>query len=56
MFQVKSEVGEVTIVINNAGMMRVKPFLETSSRDLESLFQINILSQFWVSHPQSDYH
>ncbi|CAG7826138.1 unnamed protein product [Allacma fusca] len=45
---VKKQVGDVSIVINNAGLMRVQSFLDTSPEDIESLFQVNVFSNFWV--------
>ncbi|OXA56961.1 Epidermal retinol dehydrogenase 2 [Folsomia candida] len=45
---VKKEVGNVTIVINNAGVMKISPFLDTSETDVESMFSVNILSHIWV--------
>jgi all-trans-retinol dehydrogenase (NAD+) len=46
--KVRAEVGDVTIVINNAGRMSVLPFLETPPSEIESLFKVNVLSNFWV--------
>lgn len=46
--KVKKEVGNVTIVINNAGVMKISPFLDTSETDVESMFSVNILSHIWV--------
>jgi len=48
LFQVRKEIGEVSVVINNAGLMRILPFLETPPEDIESMFQVNVLSNFWV--------
>jgi len=46
--QVKRDIGNVTIVINNAGIMKVSSFLDSSDRDIESLYNVNVFSNFWV--------
>lgn len=47
--QVKEEVGNVTILINNAGVVTGKPFLNTPDHMVERSFLVNALSHFWVS-------
>lgn len=47
--QVKEEVGDVTILINNAGVVTGKPFLNTPDHMVERSFLVNALSHFWVS-------
>lgn len=47
--KVKEEVGNVTILINNAGVVTGKPFLNTPDHMVERSFLINALSHFWVS-------
>ena len=39
--RVKSEVGEVSILINNAGIMCGKPLLETSDITIEKTMQVS---------------
>lgn len=46
--QVRKDVGDIDIVINNAGIMPCKPFLEQSPEELERCFQINVLAHFWI--------
>ncbi|XP_074058441.1 short-chain dehydrogenase/reductase family 16C member 6-like [Macrotis lagotis] len=46
--QVKKEVGDVTILINNAGIVTGKPFLETSDDEVEKSFLVNALSHIWT--------
>ena len=46
--KVKAKVGDVTVVINNAGIMPIRPFLSHSPSELESLYGINVLAQFWI--------
>jgi len=46
--KVKADLGDVTMVINNAGRMSVLPFLDTPPSEIESLFKVNVLSNFWI--------
>ena len=40
--------GDVTVVINNAGIVSGKPLLETSDEAIERTFQVNTLAHFWT--------
>ncbi|KAK7746165.1 hypothetical protein SLS62_009455 [Diatrype stigma] len=44
--EIRSEVGEPTILINNAGVARGKTILETSDVDLRFTFDVNTFSHF----------
>ncbi|CAG7825709.1 unnamed protein product [Allacma fusca] len=46
--KVKKDVGNVTIVINNAAIMPAHSFLGHNPRELERVFQINVFGQFWI--------
>ncbi|XP_004871586.1 short-chain dehydrogenase/reductase family 16C member 6-like [Heterocephalus glaber] len=46
--QVKEEVGDVTILINNAGIVTGKPFLDTPDHMVERSFYVNAISHFWT--------
>ncbi|XP_050522464.1 short-chain dehydrogenase/reductase family 16C member 6-like [Daktulosphaira vitifoliae] len=46
--KVKNEVGTVTILINNAGIMPCKPFNEQDEATIRKLFDINVFAHFWV--------
>ena len=41
--------GTVDILINNAGIVAGKPFLEGSDEELERTFRVNALALFWVT-------
>ncbi|HRY99817.1 MAG TPA: SDR family oxidoreductase [Bacteroidales bacterium] len=41
--------GQVDILINNAGALVNKPFLELSGEDFETLFRVNVFSAFRLS-------
>ncbi|XP_069702718.1 epidermal retinol dehydrogenase 2-like [Periplaneta americana] len=46
--QVKEEVGDVTIIVNNAGILRSSRLQDMSHQDIRRVFDVNILSHFWV--------
>ena len=47
--QIKNEIGEdVTMLINNAGVLVGKELLKLSDEEIERLFRINVYSNFWV--------
>ena len=46
----RSEMGEVTLLFNNAGIMPCKPFMNHSQQEVEKIFNVNVYSQFWTVH------
>ncbi|XP_049638370.1 short-chain dehydrogenase/reductase family 16C member 6-like [Suncus etruscus] len=46
--QVKKEVGDVTILINNAGVVTGKLFLDIPDHMVEKNFSVNAISHFWT--------
>ena len=47
--EVKKDVGDVTILINNAGVVSGKNFKDVSDNKIELTFQVNSLAHFWVN-------
>jgi len=47
--RVKEEVGDVSILINNAAVMSGRSLLESKDEAIERTFDINCLAHFWVS-------
>ena len=47
-FQIQNDIGDVTILVNNAGILIGKELLKLSDEEIERLFRINVLSNFWV--------
>lgn len=37
------------MLINNAGIMPCKPLLQTSEKEIRSLFEVNVIAHLWVS-------
>lgn len=47
--KIRKEVGDVDILINNAGIMnKAKLIMELSEQEIFNIFNVNILSQFWM--------
>ncbi|XP_062936151.1 short-chain dehydrogenase/reductase family 16C member 6-like [Cynocephalus volans] len=46
--QVRKEVGDVTILINNAGIVTGKLFLDIADHMVEKTFLVNAISHFWT--------
>lgn len=47
--RVRREVGDVAILVNNAGVVSGKRLLENSDANIEKTFQVNTLAHYWVS-------
>lgn len=48
--KIRREVGEVTMLVNNAGIMPCKPLNQTSEQEIRALFEVNIIAHFWVRY------
>ncbi|XP_017876430.1 short-chain dehydrogenase/reductase family 16C member 6 [Ceratina calcarata] len=46
--KVREEVGNVTILINNAGIMACHPFLEHTPEEIKQMLNVNVLGQCWT--------
>jgi all-trans-retinol dehydrogenase (NAD+) len=46
---VKNEVGDVTILVNNAGIVSGKKFLDTEDWMIQKTMEVNTMAHFWVS-------
>ncbi|XP_013183981.1 17-beta-hydroxysteroid dehydrogenase 13 [Amyelois transitella] len=46
--RVRREVGDVTMLINNAGIMPCKALRDTSEKEIRALFEVNIIAHFWL--------
>jgi len=50
--QVRDEVGDVAVLVNNAGILHTKNYLsgELSDEDIQKSFSVNTLAHFWVRY------
>ncbi|XP_019881307.2 short-chain dehydrogenase/reductase family 16C member 6-like [Aethina tumida] len=46
--KVRRDVGDVTILINNAGIMPTHPLLEHTHKEIEKIMNINVMAHFWT--------
>uniref|UniRef100_A0A1Y1NA28 Short-chain dehydrogenase/reductase 3 n=3 Tax=Photinus pyralis TaxID=7054 RepID=A0A1Y1NA28_PHOPY len=46
--KVQNDIGSVTILVNNAGIMPCHPFLEHSAEEIERVMNLNIMAHFWT--------
>lgn len=46
--KIHQEVGPVTVIINNAGIMPCHPLEETTEGEIRKIFDVNVLAHFWV--------
>ncbi|MEJ1276749.1 hypothetical protein NN561_007660 [Cricetulus griseus] len=51
--KVKKEVGDVEIVVNNAGAIYPADLLSTKDEEITKTFEVNILGHFWVSESET---
>jgi len=47
--KVRKEHGFIHVVVNNAGIMPCHPLLEHTENEIRLMYEINVLSHFWVS-------
>lgn len=46
--KVKSTVGDITILVNNAGIMPTKLWSDHTASDITKIFDVNVFAHFWV--------
>lgn len=47
--EIRKDVGDPTILINNAGVARGKSILDASEKDVRFTFEVNTLSHYWLA-------
>lgn len=51
--KVEHDLGAVSIVVNNAGLLFEPPLLEASEANHRRIIDVNLMSNFWVSNQPS---
>jgi len=46
--KIKAEVGVVTVLVNNAGIMPTHPIEQTTPEEIRKIMDINVLAHFWM--------
>ncbi|XP_054266342.1 estradiol 17-beta-dehydrogenase 11-like isoform X1 [Macrosteles quadrilineatus] len=46
--KVRQEVGDVTVLVNNAGIMPCHPLSGHKPQEIEKIFDVNVLAHFWT--------
>ncbi|XP_016963080.2 epidermal retinol dehydrogenase 2 isoform X2 [Drosophila biarmipes] len=46
--RVKAEVGLISVLVNNVGIMPTHPILQQSAEEVQRVFDVNVFSQFWT--------
>ena len=49
--QVREEVGDVAILVNNAGIVSGKKFVDSDDATVERVYGVNTLAHYWVRRP-----
>ncbi|NXA41295.1 DHB11 dehydrogenase, partial [Eudromia elegans] len=47
--KVKKDIGDVSILVNNAGVITAADLLSTQDGEIEKMFEVNILAHFWTT-------
>ncbi|XP_003221338.1 estradiol 17-beta-dehydrogenase 11 [Anolis carolinensis] len=47
--KVKEEIGDVSILMNNAGVVSPTDVMSTDDRDIQKTFEVNILAHYWTT-------
>lgn len=48
--QVKREAGDVSILVNNAGIVTGKKFMDAPDSLIEKTIEVNTMAHFWVGN------
>lgn len=48
-YKVKKEVGDVSIVVNNVGVIYLVDLFSIMDEEIIKIFEVNVLGYFWVS-------
>ncbi|KAB7494151.1 Epidermal retinol dehydrogenase 2 [Armadillidium nasatum] len=46
--KIRRQIGDITILLNNAGIVLCKPFIKHSDEDIEKTFRVNVYAHYWT--------
>lgn len=46
--RIKAEIGPISVLVNNVGIMPTHPILQQSADEIQRVFDVNVFSQFWT--------
>lgn len=46
--QIISEIGHVSVVVNNAGIMPSHPLIKHTENEIRQVFEVNVFANFWI--------
>lgn len=46
--KIKASVGDVSIIVNNAGIMPCHPLKNTTEAEIRKIFDVNVFAHFWI--------
>lgn len=52
--QVKREAGDISILVNNAGIVTGKKFMDAPDSLIEKTLEVNTMAHFWVSNGRTN--
>lgn len=47
--KIKIEVGDITVLVNNAGIMPTHPIEQHTHQEISKIMDINVMAHFWVT-------
>lgn len=46
--EIRAQVGNPTVILNNAGVVRGKSIIDSSEKDIRFTFEVNALAHYWI--------
>jgi len=50
MVEVRSDLGDIGVLVNNAGVLACKNILDLSEAEIRRTLEVNTIAQFWVRY------
>lgn len=46
--KIREDIGQITVLVNNAGIMPCKPFIKHTPEEIKKIFDVNVFAHFWL--------